>query len=220
MLSLASISKSYKNNNVVTDVFKDVSLSVAAGASLAVTGPSGCGKSTLLHIAGLLMRPDEGEVLIEGKALEGASDAARTKIRKEKLGFIYQFHHLLADMTAKENVMIPLLLNGKSRAKAAGEAQASLENVGLRERSHHYPAQLSGGECQRVAIARALVHRPKLIIADEPTGNLDPETAAAISHLLFEQCRQYQAALLMVTHNMQLAAMADASFAMVASRNA
>jgi lipoprotein-releasing system ATP-binding protein len=176
---------------------------------MALVGPSGSGKSTLLQIAGLLEHPDGGEVYVAGKACSRLPDAQRTQIRREHLGFVYQFHHLLPEFSALENVMLPQMLSGADRASAQARARDLLRALGLAEREDHRPARLSGGEQQRVAIARAMANRPAVLLADEPTGNLDEETARAVFVALAAVARETAAALLIATHNAELAERAD-----------
>jgi lipoprotein-releasing system ATP-binding protein len=191
-------------------VLRGVDLELASGAVIALMGPSGSGKSTLLQIAGLLERPDAGEVIIGGRACGRLSDAERTRIRRESLGFVYQFHHLLPEFSALENVMLPGMLAGSSRSAARARARELLSALGVERRESHRPARLSGGEQQRVAIARAMANRPALLLADEPTGNLDEATASAVFATLVRAARDTSAALLIATHNGELAARADA----------
>jgi lipoprotein-releasing system ATP-binding protein len=207
MLHLKSVTKSYAEGaggRVVA--LKPFDLSIAKGEIVALVGASGCGKSTLLHIAGLLLQPDAGEVWIDGVAAHALKDAAATRLRREKLGFVYQFHHLLPELTARENVTVPLMLNGRN---APAEAEALLADVGLSERLHHLPSALSGGEQQRVAIARALVHHPALFLADEPTGNLDPTTSSRVEAVMMQTLRKHNIAALIVTHNPAMAERMD-----------
>lgn len=179
------------------------------GETAALLGPSGSGKSSLLHIAGLLERPSAGEVLIDGVASSGLSDAARTRLRRDALGFVYQFHHLLPEFSALGNVALPQLIAGKSRAAAEAEAARLLGALGLGERLHHQPGQLSGGEQQRTAIARALANRPRILLADEPTGNLDPKTADRVLEELLILVRSAGLAALIATHDARLARRLD-----------
>jgi len=172
-------------------------------------GPSGSGKSSLLHSAGLLEHPDGGVVVLEGRDCTKLSEGVRTRIRLGTVGFVYQFHHLLPEFSALENVAMPLAIAGKSRREAEGRAKELLEGLGLGHRLNHQPAQMSGGEQQRVAIARALANRPKLLLADEPTGNLDPATSAAVFQSLYQVARQEGVAALIATHNMELARYMD-----------
>ena len=194
--------------------FHNLSLELAAGQSLAVIGPSGVGKSTLLHLLGGLDKPTTGQVFIEGQALYELSDAKRTLLRNQKLGFVYQFHHLLEECSALENVAMPLLIRRQPKAEALDRAAQWLSKVGLENRLDHPPSRLSGGERQRVAIARALVNRPSLVLADEPTGNLDRETAERVFELLVTQCQEAQAGLVIVTHDLHFANRCDQRFAM------
>jgi lipoprotein-releasing system ATP-binding protein len=205
ILRLTNIHKSYAQGASTLPVLNGVSLAIHAGELVALIGPSGSGKSTLLQIAGLLDSPDSGEILIQGEAMQKAVDAKRTAIRNQKIGFIYQFHHLLPELTALENVTLPLLIAGITKAQANERAHALLSRLKLAERSAHLPAQLSGGEQQRVAIARALANRPALILADEPTGNLDPATSDSVCDLLLEIAAEQNIAALIATHNMALA---------------
>src|SRR5215470_11443538 len=177
--------------------------------SVALIGPSGAGKSTLLHVAGLLEHPDGGEVFIEGVPTSTLSDAERTRIRRNEIGFVYQFHHLLGEFSALENVLLPQMIRGLSRAEAKRRASELLSYLGLKDRLHHRPAELSGGEQQRVAIARAVANAPRILLADEPTGNLDPQTADHVFKALTQLVRASGLAMLCATHNMDLAARMD-----------
>jgi lipoprotein-releasing system ATP-binding protein len=210
VLSLSGITKSYnpgKPNEV--QVLRGVDLSIAAGEVVALVAPSGAGKSTLLHIAGLLDTPDTGLVHIGGADMTGRSDRRRTRVRRADVGFIYQFHHLLPEFTALENVMLPQLANGTSRAAAETRANALLDKVGIAARAGHRPAALSGGEQQRVAFCRALANAPGLLLADEPTGNLDPSTSDQVFGALMELVRDTGLSALIATHNLDLAARMD-----------
>jgi lipoprotein-releasing system ATP-binding protein len=204
-LELKDVSRSYPEAGGRLDVFKNVSLTVAAGEIVALVGPSGAGKSSLLHIAGLLEKPTSGEVRIANQNCTDLDDGARTKIRRVGIGFIYQFHHLLGEFDALENVMIPQLIANVERKQAVARAKDLLTRLGLAQRLDHRPAELSGGEQQRVAIARALANKPLLLLADEPTGNLDPKTAEHVhsefSRLIFEE----GLGALVATHNLELA---------------
>ncbi len=202
VLKLSGVTKQYGEKHTVLEVLRGVDLTVAAGESVALVGPSGCGKSTLLQVAGLLDNCDGGELALCGESVAKANDGARTALRREKLGFVYQFHHLLPEFTALENVLMPLQLQGKVDEAAA---IAMLERVGLSARMTHRPSELSGGEKQRVAIARALVHKPALLIADEPTGNLDPALADEIFALIKELVKEAGLSALIATHNHALA---------------
>ncbi|MEM7739762.1 MAG: ABC transporter ATP-binding protein [Pseudomonadota bacterium] len=187
-------------------IFEELNLSIEEGGSAALLGPSGSGKSSLLHIAGLLEKPSAGEVTISGSTTAKLSDRQRTAIRRETVGFVYQFHHLLPEFNARMNVMIPMLIKGLGEGAAKKRAGDLLDRLGLAERLSHQPAQLSGGEKQRVAIARALANEPRLILADEPTGNLDQETSAKVFDLLVETQRESGMAMIVATHDEALAA--------------
>jgi len=204
-LELRSVARSYAEGKGRLDVFKDLDLSVFPGEIVALVGQSGSGKSSLLHIAGLLEAPTAGEVLIAGQNCARLDDSARTRIRRIGIGFVYQFHHLLPEFSALENVMMPQLIAGTSRAAAADRGRELLTRLGLEPRLEHRPAELSGGEQQRVAIARALANRPLLLLADEPTGNLDPETAARVHDELLRLIQDEGLGALVATHNLVLA---------------
>ena len=210
MLELSGITKGYnlgKPSEVV--VLRGATLSVAKGEVVALVAPSGAGKSTLLHIAGLLDVPDAGVVKLGGREMGGLSDRARTEARRAEVGFIYQFHHLLPEFTALENVVIPQLANGVGKAEAEARARELLGKVGVAARADHRPAALSGGEQQRVAFCRALANGPKLLLADEPTGNLDPATSDQVFGVLMELVRSTGLSALIATHNLELAARMD-----------
>jgi lipoprotein-releasing system ATP-binding protein len=192
---------------------RDVDLDVRPGELVGLIGPSGSGKSSLLHAAGLLERPSGGRVLIAGEDCSTLSDRSRTRLRLNAVGFIYQFHHLLPEFSAVENVALPLRIAGHRPAQATERAETLLTNLGLQARLTHRPGQLSGGEQQRVAIARALANRPRLLLADEPTGNLDPATSAQVFQSLFDLVRIEGVAALVATHNMALAGFMDRVFA-------
>lgn len=209
VLELRGIARSFSQGTQRLDVLKDANLSLAAGEIAALVGPSGSGKSTLLHIAGLLETPNAGDVIIGGRNCGTLSDRARTAIRRKELGFIYQFHHLLPEFTALENVVLPQRIAGRSRNDARAWAEELLGRLGLGERLDHRPSQLSGGEQQRVAVARALANRPRILLADEPTGNLDPKTAKLVLDELVTLARAEHVAALVATHNLQLAAKMD-----------
>jgi lipoprotein-releasing system ATP-binding protein len=209
ILQLANIRKDFAQGGQALHILNGLSLSIGPGEVAALVGPSGSGKTTLLQIAGLLAQPDAGQVWVHGRASEKLGDAERTKLRREKLGFVYQFHHLLPELSAEENVMMPQLIAGRAKAAAANEARRLLALVGLSARLAHRPAELSGGEQQRVAIARALANRPALVLADEPTGNLDPETSASVFSMFRDTLRETGAAALIVTHNHELARSCD-----------
>lgn len=210
ILQAKNISKVYDEGKIKTTVLSGLDLTVHAGERIAIVGSSGSGKSTLLHLLGGLDTPTTGEVWLKGACLNQLNETRRGELRNRHLGFIYQFHHLLAEFNATENVAMPLLMRADVSIKEAERrANALLERVGLGHRLHHRPSELSGGERQRVAIARALVTEPALVLADEPTGNLDDENAAAVFELLTELQSSIGMALLMVTHDRQLAARAD-----------
>lgn len=210
VLTLQGIEKGYMLGTPgEVQVLRGVSLTVARGEVVALVAPSGAGKSTLLHIAGLLDTPDAGSVHLLGQDMAGLADARRTAARRQTLGFVYQFHHLLPEFTATENIVLPQLANGVSRSAAKAHAEALLARVGLADRINHRPAELSGGEQQRVAFCRALANRPALMLADEPTGNLDPATSDQVFGVLMEVVRETGLAALIATHNMALAARMD-----------
>jgi lipoprotein-releasing system ATP-binding protein len=190
-------------------VLKGATASLYPGEAVALLGPSGAGKSTLLHIAGLLERPDGGAVVINGVDCVKLGDSDRTRMRRAEIGFVYQFHHLLPEFSALENVVLPQLILGLSRVEAEERARQLLDSLGIAERADHRPAQLSGGEQQRVAIARAVANGPGLLLADEPTGNLDPPTAERVFEQLLSLVRQSGVAVLIATHNLDLAARMD-----------
>ncbi|MEZ5932407.1 MAG: ABC transporter ATP-binding protein [Alphaproteobacteria bacterium] len=208
-LSLRDVRRRFHQGEAALDVLRGVDLDLPAGEVRALVGPSGAGKSTLLQIAGLLERPDSGEVVLTGESCSKLGDGARTRLRREKLGFVYQFHHLLPEFNALENVVLPQMLAGRSRRDASDRAMELLTALGVGERVTHRPARLSGGEQQRVAIARALANRPAVLLADEPTGNLDEETADGVFNMLLKTIREEGSALLVATHNPDLARRAD-----------
>ena len=208
-LRLEGIVRTFHQGGRDLEVLRGVSLQVEPGELVALVGPSGAGKSTLLHIAGLLEHADRGEVLIGGAAASKLDDAARTALRRQAIGFVYQYHHLLPEFSALENIVLPQMIAGRSKADARARAQELLETVGLAERASHRPARLSGGEQQRVAIARGLANVPSLLLADEPTGNLDPQTAGSVFEALIRMVRGAGLGVLIATHNMDLAARMD-----------
>jgi len=193
----------------VLDILNGVDLTVATGEAIAIVGQSGAGKSTLLHLLGGLDRPSSGSVSIAGQRIDSLSDEQLAAARNRRIGFVFQFHHLLREFTAQENVMMPQLIAGVSRAAARERARELLSQVGLERRLEHKPSQLSGGEQQRVAVARALANQPLAVLADEPSGNLDPHTSERLHDLLFEVSALHRSALVLVTHNRDLAARAD-----------
>ncbi|MBY6197943.1 lipoprotein-releasing ABC transporter ATP-binding protein LolD [Vibrio hangzhouensis] len=209
LISCNNICKTYHDGAVDTEVLKGVSFDIKQGELVSIIGSSGSGKSTLLHVLGALDDATQGEVTFLDMPLLSLSGNQQAKLRNQHLGFVYQFHHLLSDFTAVENVAMPLLIAGKSAKQASSEAASLLERVGLKHRLQHRPSELSGGERQRVAIARALVNKPSLVLADEPTGNLDHSTALAIYDLMRTLNREYGTAFLVVTHDNELAAKMD-----------
>lgn len=217
ILTLTGIAKAYNvgKPNEVT-VLQGTDLTVQKGEVVALVAPSGAGKSTLLHIAGLLDTPDAGQVAIAGRNMTKLSDRKRTAVRRNDVGFIYQFHHLLPEFTALENIVLPQLANGVSERDATARAQDLLARVGIAERGDHRPAALSGGEQQRVAFCRALANKPQLLLADEPTGNLDPDTSDVVFDALMELVRGTGLAAVIATHNLDLAARMDRMVRMTA----
>lgn len=204
-LRLSRVVRTYRQAARPLAVLRNASLALTPGELVALVGPSGAGKSTLLHVAGLLERPDGGDVLVGGRSCGGMSDDARTLARRKEIGFVYQFHHLMPEFSALENVMIPQILAGSGKRRARERARSLLRRVGLTERESHRPARLSGGEQQRVAVARALANGPRALLADEPTGNLDQHTADEVFDLFIEFVREGALAALVATHNMDLA---------------
>ncbi len=209
LFRLSGIIRRYPQGRATLEVLRGVDLGVAAGELVALVGPSGAGKSTLLHVAGLLERPDGGEVAIDGRACGALDDGARTLIRRLAIGFVYQYHHLLPEFSALENVNLPQMIAGRGRRATDARSRELLCELGLADRLHHRPGQLSGGEQQRVAIARALANAPQILLADEPTGNLDPHTAGDVFELLLRLARGANLAALIATHNPLLAARMD-----------
>ena len=209
IISGLNLAKTYQEGNLSTPVFSDINIQIQAGETLAIVGASGSGKSTLLHLLAGLDNPTQGSVQLMQQNLFDFSEAEKGRLRNQYLGFIYQFHHLLPEFTALENVMMPLLINGMSVKKAQLPARALLEQVGLEHRLQHKPGELSGGERQRVAVARALVNKPACVLADEPTGNLDEKTAASVFSLLMQLKQVHNTALVIVTHDHHLAEKCD-----------
>lgn len=208
-LALVDVQRRYRQAEGALEVLRGASLTLMPGEAVALVGPSGAGKSTLLHIAGLLEKPDGGAVRVNGQDGAQLNDGARTALRLSTLGFVYQFHHLLPEFSALENVMIPQMIAGRSRKDAALRARDLLRRVGLSARESHRPGRLSGGEQQRVAIVRAIANAPRVLLADEPTGNLDPNTAEGVFTELMRLVRETGLAVLMATHNPQLARSMD-----------
>lgn len=206
---LRGISRKFHQGGSTLDVLRGAELAVWPGQSVALVAPSGAGKSTLLHVAGLLEHPDAGEVFVDNIATSHLSDIERTRIRRSDIGFVYQFHHLLPEFSALENVMLPQMIRGLSRKEAADRAAELLTYLGLKDRVTHRPAELSGGEQQRVAIARAVANAPRLLLADEPTGNLDANTANHVFATLAQLVRASGLAAVIATHNLDLAAQMD-----------
>ncbi len=209
VLELTDLRRTFQQGGSAIQVLRGVSVVIAPGEVVALSGPSGAGKSTLLQLAGLLEQPDGGDIRLDGQSCAAMSDNQRTRTRRENLGFVYQFHHLLPEFSARENVMLPQMLGGGGKSEARQEADALLDRLGVGERKHHRPAQMSGGEQQRVAIARALVNRPILLLADEPTGNLDQDNADSVFDVLLAVVRETGLAALIATHNLDLAARMD-----------
>ena len=209
ILVLDDVQRSYGDADQRVEVLRDANFSIWPGQSVALVAPSGAGKSTLLHMAGLLEHPSAGEVYVAGEPTRAMADDARTRLRRGRIGFVYQFHHLLPEFSALENVVLPQMIAGLSRAEAGGRAQELLEFLGLGARATHRPTQMSGGEQQRVAIARAVANAPSLLLADEPTGNLDPRTADHVFETLMTLVKATGLAAVVATHNMDLAARMD-----------
>jgi lipoprotein-releasing system ATP-binding protein len=209
VLYLTGIERRYQQGDVTLEILKGAELAAWAGQSVALIAPSGSGKSTLLHIAGLLEHQDAGEVYIDQVATSGLSDNERTRIRRNDIGFVYQFHHLLAEFSALENVMLPQMIRGLGKREATARANEILSYLGLKDRLTHRPGELSGGEQQRVAIARAVANAPRVLLADEPTGNLDPRTADHVFRALGQLVRASGLAAIIATHNLDLAQRMD-----------
>ena len=214
VLSVRGVTRTYQSAAGPLTVLKGVDLDVRPGEVVGLIGPSGSGKSSLLHAAGLLERPTSGDILIDGRDVGDLPERARTHIRLASIGFVYQFHHLLAEFDARDNVALPLRIAGVGQAEARARASEVLTALGLGERLTHQPAQMSGGEQQRVAVARALANRPRLLLADEPTGNLDPATSQTVFEALHRLVKDTGVAALIATHNMELAGHMDRVFAL------
>ncbi len=208
-LALEQVQRSYTTSDAPLHILRGVDLAVRRGELVALVAPSGAGKSTLLHVAGLLEQPNGGKVRLLGEDATGLNDQQRTALRSRSIGFVYQFHHLLPDFSAMENVAIPQMIAGNSKSASAKRALALLESVGLGARANHRPGRLSGGEQQRVAIVRALANAPAVLLADEPTGNLDPTTAEGVFDMLRKMVRDTHSAALIATHNLDLASRMD-----------
>ncbi len=213
VLELLNVKKNYSQASHKIEALKGINLSLKQGEFVALTGPSGSGKTTLLQIAGLLDSPSSGVIKINEIDASNANDQIRTELRKNHIGFVYQFHHLLPEFSALENVMLPLLIKGESKINSQNLAEKLLAEVDLQNRIHHKPSELSGGQQQRVAIARAIIAKPSLILADEPTGNLDSEMSLKIFHLLQKMVKSHNISCLVVTHNNELAKQTDRSIA-------
>lgn len=209
LLMVRGLRKTFVSGGEELTIFKDLQLSLGRGEIVALVGQSGAGKSTLLQLIGLLDSPSEGQILIEGHDVAGLGDAERTALRRDAIGFVYQFHHLLPEFTALENVMMPQMIAGVSATKAKKKATEILTQIGLGHRLNNRPARLSGGEQQRVAIARALANDPRILLADEPTGNLDPETSHMVFEILMKLVRQSGIGAIIATHNLELADQMD-----------
>ncbi|MDP7668283.1 MAG: ABC transporter ATP-binding protein [Rhodospirillales bacterium] len=208
-LALVGVVRAYRQGRTSVEVLRGVDISVRAGEIVALVGQSGAGKSTLLHLAGLLEPADDGSILIAGEDTGGMNDDARTRVRRNNIGFVYQYHHLLPEFSALENIVVPQIIAGLGRREARGCAMELLSALGLADRAKHRPGMLSGGEQQRVAIARALANAPRILLADEPTGNLDPETADNVFAVLLQLTRGAGLAALVATHNRDLASRMD-----------
>ncbi len=209
VLFLSGVERHYRQGDALLEILKGAELALWPGEIVALVAPSGSGKSTLLHVAGLLEHPDAGEVYIDKVATSTMSDRQRTRMRRTEIGFVYQFHHLLPEFSALENVILPQMIRGLSRKEAKGRAAELLSYLGLKERLTHRPAELSGGEQQRVAIARAVANAPRILLADEPTGNLDPHTADHVFKALTQLVKASGLAVLIATHNMEIASRVD-----------
>lgn len=219
LLTADNVKKTYSTGKESSlTVLQGISLSINAGEIIAIIGPSGAGKSTLVHILGLLDRPSDGELVFDGTPVSSLRDEEISNIRNRKIGFVFQFHHLLPEFTALENTVMPALISGSSLKSSIDRGELLLAEVGLSNRKHHKPSELSGGEQQRVAVARALMNSPKIIFADEPSGNLDSENAQKLHALIFDLRKKYNQTFVIVTHNAELAAAADRIITIVDGR--
>jgi putative ABC transport system ATP-binding protein len=218
MLETRDLHKSYQAGEARVDALRGITLKILPGEIVAITGPSGCGKSTLLHLLGALDTPTSGQVYLEGHPLHSLNDDKLTALRRLKIGFVFQFFHLLPTLTVEENVLLPLLLSGRVNPLARARARDLLTSVQLADRSHHRPHQLSGGQLQRAAIARALIHQPSILLADEPTGNLDSASSNAVIELITRLARKEKTTVLLVTHSQTVAATADRQIQLVDGR--
>lgn len=206
VIEAREVCKTYARGDRHVDALRGVTLSISAGEHVSLVGPSGCGKSTLLHLCGAMDRPTQGDVILEGRSLLGLNDDELTRVRRRRIGFVFQFFNLLPTLTVRQNIALPLLLDGGPMTEAVERAEVLADRVRLGDRLEHYPAELSGGEAQRAAIARAVIHEPALLIADEPTGNLDSENGARVLDVLLECQDRFGTALLMATHDDGVAA--------------
>tara|TARA_Y100000590_G_scaffold353530_1_gene406477 strand:- start:2348 stop:3046 length:699 start_codon:yes stop_codon:yes gene_type:complete len=209
LISLINIMRTYKQGDNEIKVLNKINIEIHKGEIVSLLGNSGTGKSSLLHIAGLLENPDEGEIILDGIKYSKMSEKQRTKNRRDVIGFVYQFHHLLSDFSAIDNIIIPLLIAGHTKMTATQRAKSLLEELGLFNRKDHLPSQLSGGEQQRVAIARAIANKPKILLADEPTGNLDSKTAENVFNQFISLARNHDMSVLFATHNIKLSELSD-----------
>lgn len=205
LLQAFGLRRTFKQGGISLDILRGIDLEVRQGEAICIMGPSGAGKSTLLHILGTLDRPTLGRIYFRGEEITAWSDHRLSQFRNQKMGFVFQFHHLLAELTALENVALPLLIGGESKSVATRQAEELLDLLGLRDRKTHYPTELSGGERSRVAIARALIRKPELLLADEPTGNLDTENDLRVQQIFFEVKKQFNLTFLAVTHDEKFA---------------
>ena len=218
MLETRDLHKSYQAGEARVDALRGITLKILPGEIVAITGPSGCGKSTLLHLLGALDTPSSGQVYLDGHPLHSLNDDKLTALRRLKIGFVFQFFHLLPTLTVEENILLPLLLSGRVNLLARARARDLLTSVQLADRSHHRPHQLSGGQLQRAAIARALIHQPSILLADEPTGNLDSASSNAVIELITRLARKEKTTVLLVTHSQSVAATADRQIQLVDGR--